>query len=201
VSNVVLNAVLIFGVGPFPRLGIAVAAPLTGMRILQTSARFPFLFMLGVLGTPVVTAYAVGRRVMLLALMPAWEFSTAASTLVGQRIGAGDDDAASEYGWQTLRIALAMQLLVGAVIVVFARPIALAFGTEHVDATVAFIWVFGVVIGAFSLPIGGGWGLPAVFLALIADCYAKAAVNTGRFRSGAWKRVARESGVGAGADG
>jgi putative MATE family efflux protein len=139
-TNVALNAVLIFGLGPFPRMGIAgaawgtaiantlaaaiffallasgryavslplsgpqfdagllreivrVALPLTGMRLLQTFARFPFLFVLGVLGTPTLAAYAIGRRVMLLALMPGatrrrprrWSATTSARATPTQR--------------------------------------------------------------------------------------------------------------------
>ena len=296
-TNVVLNAVLIFGWGPFPELGVAgaawgtavantlaavvffallvsgryvvrfplsgpqvdhslcreivrVALPLTGMRLLQTFGRFPFLFVLGVLGTPVVAAYAIGRRVMLLALMPAWGYATAASTLVGQSMGAGDDAAASDYGWQTMRIALATQLLFGAVLVLAARPIAMAFGTAYPDLAVQFIRVFGVVVAGFSvsrtmrgslrgagdtrwplygtfagsylvrLPVaalalpagyavtvlgvsvapGLGWGLPAIFVALIADFYVKAGVNTARFWTGKWKAVARAADVGSAGD-
>ncbi|MFD1586590.1 MATE family efflux transporter [Halorientalis brevis] len=197
-TNVVLNAVLIFGLGPFPTLGVAGAAwgtavanalaavvffgllvsgryavqfpvggpqvdldlcreivrvglPLGGMRLLQAFGRFPFLFVLGVLGTPVVAAYAIGRRVMLLALMPAWGYSTAASTLVGQSIGAGDLDDATAYGWETMRIALATQLLVGAAIALAARPIATAFGTVHPDLAVQFIRVFGLIVAGFSI--------------------------------------------------
>jgi putative MATE family efflux protein len=197
-TNLVLNAVLVFGLGPFPALGVVgaaigtavantlaslvflallvsgryavtlplsrphfefglnreivrVAAPLAGMRMLQSTARFPFLFILGVLGTPALAAYAIGRRVMLLALMPAWGYATAASTLVGQAIGAGDRDDATDYGWQTLRIGLATQLLLAVVLVVAARPLALAFGTEYVDLTVDFIRVFGLVTAGFSI--------------------------------------------------
>ncbi|WP_135365946.1 MATE family efflux transporter [Halosimplex halophilum] len=296
-TNVVLNAALIFGLGPAPELGIAGAAigtaaantlaaavflallvsgdyavalplggrqldlglgkeilrvgvPLSGMRLLQTFGRFPFLFILGQLGVGAVAAYAIGRRVMLLALMPAWGYSTAASTLVGQYVGSGDDDEATEYGWQTLRIALATQLLVAAVLVAAARPIALAFGTDEVDLTVQFIRVFGLAVAGFSVsrtmrgslrgagdtrwplygtilgtyvvrlpiaslalpagfavtvlgvsvPLGASMGYTAVFAAIVADFYVKAAVNTGRFRSGKWRDVARASGVGAGAD-
>ena len=296
-TNVVLNAVLVFGLGPFPELGVVgaalgttianvvaavaffgllafgtyditlpirgrqfdagltaeiirVATPLTGMRLLQSTARFPFLFILGVLGTPVLSAYAIGRRVMLLALMPAWGYSTAASTLVGQSLGAGDEESATDYGWQTLRISLVTQLLLAAAIVLAARPIALAFGTEYIDLTVQFIQLFGVVTAGFSisrtmrgslrgagdtrwplygtflgsylirLPIailalptaftvslagvsltpGLGLGMPAIFLAIVADFYAKAAVNTGRFWSGRWKAVARRANVGATGD-
>jgi putative MATE family efflux protein len=294
-TNVVLNAVLIFGLGPFPRLGVAGAAwgtaianilaglvffllltsdryvvrlplrgpqtdlslcreiirvglPLSGMRLLQSFGRFPFLFVLGVLGTPVVAAYAIGRRVMLLALMPAWGYATSASTLVGQSMGAGEEREATDYGWQTMRIALATQLLVGAVLVLLARPIALAFGTEFPELAVQFIRVFGLIVAGFSvsrtmrgslrgagdtrwplygtfvgsylvrLPIavlalpsdfvvtlgtfsvapGMGLGLPAIFAALVADFYVKAAVNAARFWSGKWRAVARASDVGAG---
>jgi putative MATE family efflux protein len=291
-TNVVLNAVLVFGVGPAPALGVAGAAigtavanvvaataflallvsgeyavtlnlggrqvdagligeilrvglPLSGMRLAQTFARFPFLFVLGALGTPALAAYAIARRVMLLALMPAWGYSTAASTLVGQHVGAGEDDLATAYGWQTLRIALATQLLLAAVIVAAARPVALAFGTDHVDLTVSFVRVFGVVVAGFSVsrtmrgglrgagdtrwpfyatvvgsvlvrlpiaalalpagfvvtflgvsaPVGMGLGFPAVYVAIVADFYTKAAVNTGRFWSGRWRAVARAARV------
>ena len=197
-TNVALNAVLIFGLGPVPALGIAgaawgtavantlaatiflglmlsgryavrlstsgphldagllreivrVALPLTGMRLLQTFARFPFLFILGVLGTPTLAAYAIGRRVMLLALMPAWGYSTAASTLVGQHLGAGEDDSATAYGWQTLRVALAVQLAVAAVLVAFARPIVSLFGTAYPELAAQFVRVFGLLVAGFSV--------------------------------------------------
>ena len=197
-TNIGLNAALIFGPGPFPKLGIAgaawgtaiantlaaaiflgllasgryavrlplrgpqldlsllreivrVALPLTGMRLLQTFGRFPFLFILGALGTPTLAAYAIGRRVMLLALMPAWGYSTAASTLVGQHLGAGDGESATEYGWQSLRMALAVQLVVAAVIVAFARPIVSLFGTEYPALATQFVRVFGLLVAGFSV--------------------------------------------------
>jgi putative MATE family efflux protein len=296
-TNVALNAVLIFGLGPAPELGIAGAAigtaaantlaavvffallvsgryavtldrsgrqldlalvreilrvgvPLSGMRLLQTFGRFPFLFILGQLGVGAVAAYAIGRRVILLALMPAWGYSTAASTLVGQYLGSGDEKDAADYGWQTLRIALATQLIIAVALVVAARPVAAAFGTDEIDLTVQFIRVFGLAVAGFSVsrtmrgslrgagdtrwplygtilgtyvvrlpiaslalpagfavtvfgvsvPFGVGLGYTAVFGAIVADFYVKAAVNTGRFRSGKWRDVARASGVGASAD-
>lgn len=197
-TNIGLNAVLIFGLGPFDPLGVAGAAwgttvanslaafifmgallsgrfsvrfpirgrqwdwglaselvrvslPLAGTRLSRTFGRFPFLFVLGVLGTEVVAAYAIGRRVMLLALMPSWGYSTAASTLVGQSIGAGNDEEADEYGWQTLRIALVTQLLIAVLIVATADPIAAAFGASDRGLTVTFIRVFGLGVAAFAV--------------------------------------------------
>jgi len=197
-TNVVLNAVLIFGVGPVEPMGIAgaawgtavantlaaaiflgllasgryavtlplsgpqfdlgitreivrVALPLSGMRLLQTFARFPFLFILGTLGTPTLAAYAIGRRVMLLALMPAWGYATAASTLVGQHLGAGEEGEATAYGWQTLRVALALQLTVAAAIVLFARPVVSLFGTAYPALAAQFVRVFGLIVAGFSV--------------------------------------------------
>ena len=130
---------------------VRVGLPLAGTRLSRTFGRFPFLFVLGVLGTRYVAAYAIGRRIMLLALMPAWGFSTAASTLVGQAIGAGDEREATDFGWQTLRLALAIQLCIAALLFAFARPLAAAFGANDVDLTVTFVRVFGVGVAGFSV--------------------------------------------------
>jgi putative MATE family efflux protein len=226
---------------------VRVALPLAGTRLSRTIGRFPFLFVLGLFGPTVVAAYAIGRRVMLLALMPAWGYSTASSTLVGQRLGAGDPDEAADYGWQTLRIALATQLLIGAAIFAAAGPIARVFDAGNVGLTVTFIRVFGLGVAGFSiartmrgglrgagdtrwpfyggllgtylvrLPLaflalpaaqllsagpytlgsltipavsvapGMGWGLAAIYAAILGDMYVRAGINLVRFRSGAWR--------------
>jgi len=226
---------------------LRVGAPLAGTRLSRTLGRFPLLFVLGAFGTGTLAAYAVGRRVVLLAMMPAWGYSTAASTLVGQRVGDDDGDGAAAYGWSTLRIALATQLAIAVVIVAFARPISLAFGSEYVAETATFVRVFGLGVGGFAisrtmrgglrgagdttwpfygtlagtyvlkLPVaflalpstlsvgflglaatpGIGLGIYAVYAAILLDIYFKAVVNTVRFRSGAWRRIARESEAGA----
>lgn len=130
---------------------LRVGVPLAGTRLSRTLGRFPFLFVLGAFGTGTLAAYAIGRRVMLLAMMPAWGYSTAASTLVGQRVGDGDGDGAEAAGWATLRVALATQLCIAVVLVVLARPISLAFGSEYVAETVTFVRVFGLGVGAFAV--------------------------------------------------
>ncbi|MFB6172699.1 MAG: MATE family efflux transporter [Haloarculaceae archaeon] len=196
--NIVLNALLIFGVGPVPRLGIAGAAlgtaiantlgaavyaaiylsarfpirlrlggrqwdagiareivrvglPLAGNRLVGTVGRFPFLFMLGVLGTPYVAAFAIGRQIVQLAMIPGWGYATSASTLVGQRLGAGADDDAAAYGWDTVTVALATQLLLAAAFALLARPIAVLSGTESVALTTTFVRVFTLSVAGASV--------------------------------------------------
>jgi len=289
-TNIALNAVLIFGLGPFPELGIAGAAwgtvvtsvlastiflaiylsgrfavrlrpggrqwdtgiavelvrigtPLVGRRMANTAGNFPFLFVLGLLGTPVVAAFAIGSRIMRFGMIPGYGYSTAASALVGQALGAGDEREATDYGWQSARIALATQVLVAAVLVAFARPFVQLFGTEAVDLGVGFVRVLALgvvgaslaqtlqgglrgagdttwpmygsalgvglrlVVSTLALPAslvlvslgplspspGLGLGVTAVFVGLLVDRYTRAVINAVRFRSGRWKRIAKES--------
>lgn len=203
--NIVLNAILIFGLGPIPFFGLAGAAigtaiantlsglifasiylsgrfpirlqiggrqwdmgvvyeiirigtPLGGMRLIGTLGGFPFLFILGTLGTPVVAAYGIGQRVMNLATIPGFGYATSASALVGQSLGRGEESEATEYGWQTLRIALATELAIAAFFFVFATPVARLFGTAHVDLTATFIRVFALTVvgAAIAASLRGG---------------------------------------------
>lgn len=197
-ANIGLNAALIFGLGPFPELGIKGAAwgtvlastlgatiftavylsgrfaltlhpggrqwdsdiatelvrigtPMAATRLVDTIGRFPFLFVLATLGTPIVAAFAIGRRVFQFALIPAWGYGTAASTFVGQSLGAGDEPTATAYGWDAVRIAILTQVVLAAIMVVFARPIVELFGTTTVDLSVEFVWVFALGIAGFSI--------------------------------------------------
>lgn len=197
-TNTLINAVLIFGLGPFPSLGIAGAAigtavanvlqaaiftaaflsgrfsielnlagphvdfaiireivrvslPLSGTKLAGIAARFPFLFVLGALGTNVVAAYAIGRRIVTLARMPAFGYATASSTLVGQALGNDDENTAERYGWQTFRLSLATGVILGTGVVLGARELAVLFGADNVGLTVTFIYVFSAAIVGFSI--------------------------------------------------
>jgi putative MATE family efflux protein len=86
-----------------------------------------FLAIAARYGTSAVAAYFIGVRILALSFLPGFGFSAAASTLVGQNLGALRPDGAERSGWEASRLAVIMMSIAGAVIFVLARPIAQAF--------------------------------------------------------------------------
>ncbi len=71
-----------------------------------------------------LAAYTIGVNIMSLSFMPGFGFAIAASTLVGQHLGAKDPDRAQSQGWECARLALWVMSILGVVLLVAAQPIA-----------------------------------------------------------------------------
>jgi len=120
-----------------------------------------FLRLVADYGTEAISAYLIGVRILSLCFIPGLGFATAASTLVGQHLGADEPDLARSAGWRAGRGAAAVMGGVGLVIIGFARPLASLFGAagaETVDLTVTFIYILGAAqpLMAIEFAIGGG---------------------------------------------
>lgn len=198
-TNIVLSAALIFGIGPFPELGIAgaawglviaqtlasmiflgvalsgrfaiqlrpferrwwdwtivaellkVGAPLAGRRLVRYGVRFPFLWVLATLGTPVVAAYAISQRIIRFARLPSNGIGTATATLVGQELGAGKEREAEIYGRQITWISIVFQGGIAVLIMAFAPVLVDLFGLGNPRLGVVFVWVFGIGVFAQSI--------------------------------------------------
>lgn len=155
ILNIFLNALLIFGIGPFPALGIIgaglatvisvflasaaftwlivsgnsdlafrrsgkqwdnevvgtllkIGMPSTGRKLIKTGARLPLLAILATFGTGAVAAFEIGRRVLELVQTPMWGLEFSASVLVGQHLGDGEFDLATDYAWDITVLSLAI---------------------------------------------------------------------------------------------
>jgi len=142
--NLVLDPCLIFGLGPFPELGVTGAAVATVIgrgvgvtyqlvhlwegRFLSLRGRFGFdpgiagrllrlsaggtvqhlvetgswivlVRIVAAFGSVAVAGYTVAIRIVIFTLLPAWGFSNATATLVGQSLGAGDPRRAELAVW------------------------------------------------------------------------------------------------------
>jgi putative MATE family efflux protein len=165
--NIVLDPLLIFGLGPFPALGVTGAAVATttgrglavcyqfyllfygnkrvrltrkdlGIRpevmwklvkisfggiaqnIIATSSWIGLMRIVSMFGSVAVAGYTIAIRLIIFALLPSWGLSNAASTLVGQNLGAKKPDRAERAVWFAARVNMIMLALIGVVLMVFS---------------------------------------------------------------------------------
>jgi len=106
-----------------------------------------FLFIVSFYGTEPYAAYGVGVRILSFSFVVGSGFSIAASTLVGQHLGARDPSGASRSGWRSMGISIAAMSIFGLLIVLAAEPIArfMIDDDEVVRLSVVFIYILGSV--------------------------------------------------------
>ncbi len=119
-----------------------------------------FLRLVAHHGTEPVSAYLIGVRILSFSFVPGLGFSTAAATLVGQHLGAGEPALAARAGWRANAGAMIVMAIAGAVIIAAAPFIASYFGAagqKTVDLTVTFIWILGIAqpLMAVEFALGG----------------------------------------------
>lgn len=177
--NIILDPLLIFGIGPFPEMGIegAAVATIIGrgtgvcyqlyhlykgkgivkihkenflfrpdiiVRLIKLSAEVTaqfiiasasWIFLMRVMstfGSAALAGYTLAIRIIMFTLLPAWGFSNAAATMVGQNLGAKQPDRAE---WSVYRTGLFNVIFMGIVMVLFllfAGDIS-AFFTKEID--------------------------------------------------------------------
>ena len=211
IVNIVLDPLLIFGTGPFPRLGVSGAALATviswlvacsrgwwmlgnlgirsrirdvfrppreswralrvGLPLGLEGAFFSVIYILltrvtTTFGTPAVAALGVGHKLEVFNYFVCAGMGAAATTLVGQNLGAGAPVRARRTAWRTLfltigPVGIVTMVLVGfpeaAVSVFSSDPEVVAAGTTYiliVGLSQIFMAIEVVLIGAFA---GAQW--------------------------------------------
>lgn len=106
-----------------------------------------FLWIVALYGTAPYAAYGIGVNILSFSFVVGFGFSIAASTLVGQHLGARDPAAATRSGWRAMGLSVAVMLVFGTAIVLAAEPLArfLIDDPEVIRLTVVFIYVLGSV--------------------------------------------------------
>jgi putative MATE family efflux protein len=204
IINIVLDPCFIFGLGPFPELGVKGAAIATttgrgisvlyqlwllyfgnkriqlsfsqmkiklkviaklvrlsfgsiGQNLIATTSWIALVRIISIFGSEVVAGYTIAIRIINFALLPSWGISNAASTLVGQNLGAGKPDRAEKAvlvtGWINMiflgTIGLILVLFPGFFIYIFIHDdIVLKSGIECLRIlSIGFIaYGFGMVL-------------------------------------------------------
>jgi putative MATE family efflux protein len=147
-----------------PRLDIVrrIAAVGSPTGIEQLLMQIGFLLYLGIAaryGTAAVAAYFIGVRILALSFLPGFGFGAAASTIVGQQLGARQPHGAERSGWEANRLAMLFMSVGGVIIFAGARVIARAFIDDPVvvEDAVAFIRVLAACqpLMAADFTLGG----------------------------------------------
>jgi putative MATE family efflux protein len=119
-----------------------------------------FIWIIARYGNQANAAYQLGVNLLAFSFLVGQAFSIAASTLVGQHLGASDEAGAERSGWRAMSLAIGVMVVFGGLIIGFAEPLARYLAPsdpEVVRLTVAFIWVLGSVqaLMAIEFTLGG----------------------------------------------
>lgn len=125
---------------------LRITPPLMVRRVADSMVQFPLFAILALFGPTIVAAYEVGRRVRNLMGTPGSGFSMAASSLVGQELGRGDESEATFYARDIIRFSAAIYITTAVFVFLFAQQIAHLFVDDPtaVSETIPFIRVAAV---------------------------------------------------------
>lgn len=177
--NIILDPCLIYGIGPFPEMGLTGAAIATNigrgigvlyqvyylcdgsarikihlvhLRIVRkslfgllrlsiggvsqfliaTASWVVLMKIVAPFGSAAIAGYTIAIRIIDLTFLPAWGMSNAASTLVGQNLGAGKPDRAEQSVWQTTKYSTSFLVCVAIPFIIFAEQIVSIFSSDPV---------------------------------------------------------------------
>jgi putative MATE family efflux protein len=103
----------------------------TGMeQILFRSGHMVYARMLAELGTIAYAANQVAMNALSISFMPGFGFALAATTLVGQGLGARDPEGAQRRGYTAYRLGAGLMTVMGTIVVLFPEQL-IGFFTEE----------------------------------------------------------------------
>lgn len=97
----------------------AIGVPAGSERVIMGLAQVLYARTVASLGTVAYAAHAIALNAESVAYMPAMGFATAASTTVGQSLGAKRPQLARQYGWECGRLGVGLLAVVGLLLLVF----------------------------------------------------------------------------------
>jgi putative MATE family efflux protein len=219
--NLILDPLFIFGIGPFPKLGVPGASVATTIsiflacclilyklrrgkagfpveRLLALKPRISEMLKIARIGLPITiqsltfivvyfflirivhqygeaagAAMGIGNRMESISYLTCTGFAIAASTMVGQNLGATQPDRASRCAWGAAGIAIAITCLIGTTFIMVPHWIAGIFTSDPEVHSIAtdYLIILGlsqftmateiVLEGAFS---GAGDTLPPMLV-------------------------------------
>jgi len=132
---------------------IRLAVPAAGEMIVMQFGLLIYARFIVSYGTIALSGYQVGMQVLSLSFIPNAGFGTAASTLIGQNLGAGRKKEAKTTGWICMFWGMLFMTFLGIVYMIFTRQIASIFvdDGEVIDVAVSFIRAVAICQGGMAV--------------------------------------------------
>lgn len=144
---------------------VRIAAPVAAERVMMTGAQIVSTIIVAPLGIVAIAAHTLAITAESLCYMPGYGIGEAASTLVGQSVGARRPDVAKRLAWKCVAAGMAVMSVMG-VVLWFAAPALMGIMTEVPEV---------IALGTSVLRIEA-WAEPMFAAAIV--CYS-AFVGTG----------------------
>jgi putative MATE family efflux protein len=101
-----------------------------GQFIIATSSWVGLVRIVSIFGSGALAGYTIAVRIFIFTLMPAWGFSNAAATLVGQNLGAKQPERAERSVWITGVVNMLFCALVSLIYIFGNEPLIRLFSSE-----------------------------------------------------------------------
>jgi putative MATE family efflux protein len=133
---------------------IKLSAEVTAQFIIGSASWIFLMRIISTFGSTALAGYTIAVRIIIFTILPAWGFSNAAATMVGQNLGAKQPERAEKAVWQTGFFNLIFMGAVMVIYLIFSREIA-DFFTDDLDViSSAAECLFIISLGYLSYAYG-----------------------------------------------
>lgn len=134
---------------------VKLSAGVTAQFIISSASWIFLMRIISTFGSTALAGYTIAIRIVIFTLLPAWGFSNAAATMVGQNLGANQPERAEKAVWRTGYFNMAFMGTVMIIFFIFGGNIASFFTEEKAvvynAAKCLSIFAMGYLFYAFGM--------------------------------------------------